>query len=334
MTGIIILILLAVILVVVLRKLLLANYKSVSQNCEALQGKYEGLIQENSSLIQGNDRLRTQLEETTALYDITKEMCKYLDEDKVFGIFKEQVAKYTKNCKCEFFGAGAVDLSGYNKGIIIPLEIDRKKVGYLAAAGVLENEREKFNILAQQFVLGIRRAVLYRRISELAITDTLTGVLSRRHWFERFNQEVERSTKFKHAFSLLMIDIDYFKACNDRYGHLVGDAILKEVASKIKENIRQIDLVCRYGGEEFSVILTEIDKDGAVFAATRIRQAVEAKSIKVYDEDLTVTISIGISVFPEHAKEGQALLEKADHALYRAKQSGRNKVCVHRGMSY
>ncbi len=329
MTGLIVLILLVIILVAGLRKLLLDNYKRVSQKYEAIQNKFDGLIQENSSLIKSNESIKKQLEETTALYDITKEMCKYLDEDKVFEIFKEQVAKYTKNCKCEFFDAGVDDLSAYNKEIIIPLEIDRKKVGYLAAAGVLEDEREKFNILAQQFVLGIRRAVLYRRISELAITDSLTGVFSRRHWFERFTQEVERSKKFKHAFSLLMIDIDHFKMCNDRYGHLVGDAILKEVANKIKENIRQIDLVCRYGGEEFSVILTEIDKDGAIFAATRIRQAIEAKSIKVYDENLTVTISIGISVFPAHAKEGRSLLEKADHALYQAKQLGRNKVCVY-----
>lgn len=330
MIGLIILIFLAIILVAALRKLFLDNYKSVSQNYKAIQSKYEGLIQENSSLIKGNDSLKKQLEETTALYDTTKEMCKYLDEDKVFGIFKEQAAKYTKNCKCEFFDAGAVDLSGYDKGgIIVPLEVDRKKVGYLAAAGILENEREKFNILVQQFVLGIRRSVLYRRISDLAITDSLTGVLSRGHWFERFNQEVERSKKFKYACSLLMIDIDHFKPCNDRYGYLAGDAILKEVANKIKENIRQIDLVCRYGGEEFSAILTEIDKAEAVFAAERIRQAIEAKPIEVYDEDLKVTISIGISVFPEHGKEGQALLEKADHALYRAKQLGRNKVCVY-----
>lgn len=329
MMGLIILILLAIILVFVLRKLLLANYNRVSQNYEAIGNKYNGLLQENSILIKGNNTLKKQLEEITALYDITKEMCKYLDENKVFGIFKELVAKYTKDCKCEFFGAGACDLSGYNKEIIIPLEINKKNVGYLAAAGVMENEKEKFNILAQQFVLGIKRAILYRRISELAITDSLTCVLSRRHWFERLNQEVARSRKFQHAFSLLMIDIDHFKMCNDRYGHLVGDAILKEVSNKIKDNIRQIDLVCRYGGEEFSVILTEIDKDGAVFAAERIRRAVEEKQIRIYDENLTITISVGISVFPEHAQEGQLLIEKADHALYHAKQSGRNKVCVY-----
>lgn len=329
MIGLAVLILLTVILLAALRKLLLANYKSVRQKYEAIQNRYSGLIEENSLLIKGNDSLKKQLEETTALYDITKEMCKYLDADKVFGIFKEQAAKNTKACKCEFFYAETAALPESKSEIIVPLQIDKKTVGYLMGVGALEEEKDKFNILAQQFVLSFKRAILYHRMSELAITDSLTSVFSRRHWLERLNQEVERSKKFQHAFSLLMIDIDHFKGCNDRYGHLVGDAILKDVSKKIKDNIRQIDQVSRYGGEEFAVILTEIDKDGAVFAAERIRRAVEDKPIRVYDENLTITISAGISVFPEHAKDGPLLIEKADHALYRAKQSGRNKVCVY-----
>ena len=108
---------------------------------------------------------------------------------------------------------------------------------------------------------------------------------------------IKRCEKLKYNFAFLMVDIDHFKDYNDRYGHLVGDAILKEVARTIKENIRQIDLVGRYGGEEFSVILTETDKAGARFAAERIRQAIAQKEIKVYDETLKVTISIGISIF-------------------------------------
>ena len=126
-----------------------------------------------------------------------------------------------------------------------------------------------------------------------------------------------------------MLDIDHFKEYNDKYGHLVGDAILKEVAGTIKESIRQVDSVGRYGGEEFLIILTETDKNGARFAAERIRQAVESKRIKVYDEDLKATVSIGIATFPEDAEETQALIEKADKSLYRAKQTGRNRICVH-----
>jgi diguanylate cyclase (GGDEF)-like protein len=211
----------------------------------------------------------------------------------------------------------------------LPLEIDKTPLGYLAVSGVKEAEEDKFNILAQQFLLGAKRAHLYQKIQELAITDSLTGSLSRGFYMERFKEELERSEKFRFNFSLLMADIDHFKQCNDNYGHLVGDAILKEVAKTLKENIRQIDLIGRYGGEEFSIILIETDKEGAKFAAERIRQALEARHIRVYDEDLKVTVSIGISTYPGDARDVQALIERADEALYQAKQGGRNRVCVY-----
>jgi diguanylate cyclase (GGDEF)-like protein len=126
-----------------------------------------------------------------------------------------------------------------------------------------------------------------------------------------------------------MIDIDHFKDYNDRYGHLVGDAILKEVSKSIKENIRQIDLSGRYGGEEFSIVLAETDKEQAQFVAGRIRQAIEYKCIRVYDEDLKITVSVGISAYPGDGKNAEELIDRADSALYQAKQEGRNRVCVY-----
>ncbi len=175
----------------------------------------------------------------------------------------------------------------------------------------------------------MKRAFLYQRIQELAITDGLTQVFSRRYFLERFREELVRSEKFNYSFSCLMIDIDHFKDYNDRYGHLVGDAILREVSKTIKENIRQIDLMGRYGGEEFSLILTETDKEKAELAAERIRQAIENKRIRVYNEDLKATVSIGVSTFPIDAKDMEQLIDKADLALYQAKEAGRNKVCVY-----
>jgi diguanylate cyclase (GGDEF)-like protein len=304
-----------------------AKLNKVRQQYEKSRGDYDKLSQDNGELAENNANLKNELEGTIALYDITKEICKSLDELKVFELFKARINSYVKVKDCKFLDKDA-DLSAYSDCIIVPLEIDRANAGYLIADGVEEGQRDKFNILAQQFVLGIKRAILYHRVQELAITDSLTGVLSRRHWMERFDQELERSKKFKYPFSFLMVDIDHFKKFNDRYGHLVGDAILRGVSERIKENIRQVDLIGRYGGEEFSVILTETDKDGAFLAAERIRRAVEEEYINIYDESLNVSVSIGIAVFPEHASRTESLIEKADQALYQAKQTGRNKVCI------
>jgi len=219
-----------------------------------------------------------------------------------------------------------MDLNAYKDCIILPLEINRVTFGYLAAKGVEKESEEKFHILAQQCLLGVRRALLYQQVQELAITDSLTGIFTRKHYMERLAEEINYSRKFNYPFSLLMLDIDYFKQINDHYGHLVGDAVLKFVAKLIKDNLRQVDLLCRYGGEEFSIILTNTDKEGAKLAAERIRQSIENGSIKVYDEDLKVTISIGVSTFPENAQDGQGLIDLADKALYKAKQNGRNRI--------
>jgi diguanylate cyclase (GGDEF)-like protein len=211
--------------------------------------------------------------------------------------------------------------------MILPLNIDKIKIGYLAARNVKEEDKDKFNILAQQFLVGMKRSLLYKRVQELAITDSLTQLFSRRYFLERFEEELKRSKKFKLMLSFLMIDIDRFKEFNDRYGHLVGDAILREVSRTIKENTRQVDFMGRYGGEELSIVLTDTDKKQAYFAAERIRAAVESELMHVYDEDLKATISIGISSFPDDALEVKTLIEKADKALYLAKQQGRNRIC-------
>lgn len=312
-----------------LRRILEKSFLKVKAAYNSVQAEYEDLILENKNLKDTNSVLIKAAEETTTLYDITKEICKSLDEDKVFSNFSSQINKYIEIGDCKFL-KGEIDLSQYKDCTILPLKLDKGHIGYLIASQIKDEDRDKFHILAQQFLLGIKRTILYEKVQELAITDSLTAVSSRRYLMMRLNEEIERSKKFKYNFSFLMTDVDHFKDYNDRYGHLVGDAILREVSKSIKENIRQIDLVARYGGEEFSVILTETDKDGARFAAERIRQAIGSKQIKVYDEDLRVTISIGISVFAQDGADAKTLIDCADQALYRAKGFGRNRVCLYR----
>ncbi len=324
-------------------------------NFSAKKTEYEKLLVENKKLKTGNHNLQNALDSIIALYDITEEICKSLDVDKVFIYFKEELNKYisVKDCKLlmvqesikhfpiplrkslkviaegDFLEGKKVDLSLYKDCTIIPLNIQEELIGYLVADGLAGQDKEKFYILSQQFLLGIKRAILYEDVQELAIIDTLTNIFNRRHYLERFKEEIERSRKFNYKFCCLMIDIDYFKSFNDRYGHIVGDAILRELSKTIQENIRQIDLIGRYGGEEFSIILSETDKDAAQFAAQRIRLAIQDKRIRVYDEELKITVSIGISTFPYDGKDIERLIDKADTALYRAKQAGRNKVCLY-----
>lgn len=297
------------------------KHKQLEQDYEALLKKYTDL---NSEIAIFSEKTDSVVE----LYDITKDVCKSLEEDVVFDIFKERLKDYIKVGTIRFIKQD-LDYDLYKDDLIFPLDIGIKPTYFLVAQDVPGEEQEKFYILAQQFLLGFKRAALYRKIQDLAIHDTLTGLLSRRYFLERLSEEIKRSEKFKFQFCFLMIDIDHFKMCNDRYGHLVGDVVLREVASVIKDNTRQIDIVGRYGGEEFSIILTETPKEGAINASERIRRSVEEKKIKAYDEELNLTVSVGISSFPEDGKLIQELIDKSDLALYKAKQTGRNRICVY-----
>lgn len=312
----------------ILAKLFQRRIKRIKTNYYGLQNLYNELLQRCDKYTQDNKGLEVLAQETVAIYNITKEICKYLDVNKTIKSCKDQMIKYMGAVDCDFISQ-EIDPMQYRDYSVYPLLIGQRNIGYFVASSVKESDREKISILAHQFMLGIKRAHLYEKVQELAITDSLTGIFKRRYYIERLNEEIERSKRFNLNFSFLMIDVDHFKEQNDHYGHLVGDAIIKEVSRTIKENIRQIDLLGRYGGEEFSIILTETGKEEAKFVAERIRQAIEDRRIRVYDEDLRITISIGMSSYPSDAGDAQALIEKADQALYNAKNTGRNRVCLY-----
>jgi len=322
------LILLTILVTLALKRALGEPLLKKEVSLKNLESEYAILLEEKSRLKQDNLDIEETVNETIALYNITKDICKTLDEKKIFAIFRERINDYLKIGDCRFLDKD-VDLSLYERSTVFPLVIQQDTIGYLVASEISAEDKDRFQILAQQFLIGIKRALLYKKMQELAITDSLTQLFSRRHFLDRFREELNRSRKFKYRFSFLMVDIDKFKEFNDKYGHLVGDAILREVSRTIKETLRQIDFVGRYGGEELSIILVETDKEQARFAAERLRQAVEAKNIRVYDEELKVTISIGIATFSGDGETIEKLIESADKALYTAKQTGRNKVCAY-----
>lgn len=213
--------------------------------------------------------------------------------------------------------------------LAFPLIVEQEVIGILSAENVPDHEVERFLIVAGQFAMELERVKLYRKVQELAIMDGLTNVFVRRHLLERFQEELNRSVRHGLKLSCLILDIDYFKDCNDRFGHLVGDVVLKELAEIIKDNIREVDLVGRYGGEEFCVVLPDTDRRGALHVAERLKVAVQSYIFKAYDEAIKSTISIGVAIFPEDAAKMDELIDKADQAMYKAKQSGRNRVYVY-----
>jgi len=167
---------------------------------------------------------------------------------------------------------------------------------------------------------------LLEQMREASLRDGLTGLHNRRFLQEYAEMLVAGARRKETRVGLLMCDLDHFKEVNDRYGHDVGDTLLKALARTLKETVRRSDLVIRYGGEEFLVVLTETSPEGAMEAAERIRQSVAARSIDVEGLTLSRTISIGVSVLPDDAENLWRCIRFADLALYRAKSSGRDRV--------
>jgi len=171
----------------------------------------------------------------------------------------------------------------------------------------------------------IENAQLYSQALVRANTDGLTGLYNHRYFHERLEQEIARGSRFGTMFSLIMLDIDFFKAYNDNYGHLAGDEVLRKIGGHIDSSIRSIDLAFRYGGEEFAIILPETRLDDAYRVAERIRKTIESKtSFKA----MLVTVSLGIAHWPIDGVMKEEVIDHADAALYRAKQTGRNKTCL------
>ena len=195
-----------------------------------------------------------------------------------------------------------------------------------AAVEAHPNLRERWSIVRGQLTLGLQRISLYTQVQESALHDGLTGLLGRRHFRQRFEEEVERARRRGTRLAFLMVDIDDFKKVNDNYGHLVGDVVLRDISAIMQHSVREMDMVGRYGGEEFSVALPEATRELGVQIADRIRQTIERKTIQAYDERIQVTVSVGVAFLPEDAASAEKLIERADQAMYEAKRAGRNRV--------
>lgn len=268
------------------------------------------------------------LAKTARMYEAARDICASLDEEKLIMKFKEDLKKLMNYQECQVVSGRDSDMLCDDECAVFPLTAEGISIGFLVIKGVLEQEHPFLNILVVQLALGLRRARLCRMIEERAITDSLTGLYTKRYAFQRLNEEFARLKQRQMQMSFLMIDVDDFKDCNDKFGHLAGDIVLCEIAKRIKENIREVDMLARFGGEEFIVFIPNSTQKGALSIAERIRLSVEATPIYAYDEVVRATVSVGLSFYCVDIQESTDLLDRADLALYQAKRSGKNKVCV------
>ena len=174
---------------------------------------------------------------------------------------------------------------------------------------------------------GNIEAAYHEEIYRLMTTDGLTQVYNKRYFLELLEKEISRAIRYGRSLSLIMFDIDHFKQINDTYGHLAGDAVLKQLAQVIKAKIRREDIIGRYGGEEFGIILPEINKHNAIRTAEKIRRLVESTVFMFEDTLIPVTISLGVASLEDEPLTPEELIKRADSKLYEAKRSGRNRVC-------
>jgi len=213
----------------------------------------------------------------------------------------------------------------------VPIFLQGKIIGVLSIQSVKENmyseaEAGLFSSFADQVGMAIRNAKIYSEVKELATYDGLTGLYNRRSFFEIAEKEYKRATRYKHPFSVIMTDIDYFKSVNDRFGHNIGDKTLKAFASELKAVLRETDIIGRYGGEEFTII-TNLDKENAVKLAERLRNHIESCIIQTEEfGEFSITASFGVAELTSATQDLYEVLITSDKALYDAKNSGRNKV--------
>ena len=189
-----------------------------------------------------------------------------------------------------------------------------------------ESELQSLESVADICANSIQNAHYVERVKQLAYLDGLTGIFNRRFFELRIMEEVERARRYSTSMAVIMADIDQFKRLNDEFGHLLGDQVLRQVSSIFHQQVRKTDVVCRYGGEEFALLLTQTSVDQAFAVAEKLRKIIEKWQFPGVPR--AITISAGVAAFPLHGKNRDELVRAADSGLYLAKQAGRNRVCL------
>jgi diguanylate cyclase (GGDEF)-like protein len=227
-----------------------------------------------------------------------------------------------------------ISILGTNEIALMPLKAKDKVNGLIIVDNVFTQKNitpddiRIFTMLANQAGLAIENANLYELVKHKSHTDAITSLWNHGFFQNKLSEEIQKAREQSTLLSLLIMDLDNFKALNDTFGHQNGDIVLKDVARILNESCRETDYPCRYGGEEFSIILPQINKEQAFGIAERIRQKIEQNVFTDFSlyETVRVTVSIGIASFPHDADNKKDLIAQADRAMYKAKFSGKNQT--------
>jgi len=260
------------------------------------------------------------------ILDVNEAFFKYFYEYHSLEEFQKE-----HKCVCDFFqnqngylnkdmyGNSWMDhmLKNPDAQHLVKLRYDKQTYYFRVAASIINQEK---SINSAVFTDITKEENYKHELERLSTTDALTGMKNRHYFEEKINDEIHRADRYKETFSLIMFDLDYFKRINDEYGHLKGDHLLMEYTKLIFSSLRDSDMFCRVGGEEFMIILPKTHRESAEAIAEKLRVLVE-----IHDEGLPVTISSGVveHKMDEHV---QQLLKRVDRALYKAKEDGRNRV--------
>ncbi|MDP8259724.1 MAG: GGDEF domain-containing protein [Candidatus Gygaella obscura] len=313
-------------IVIFFERMMNGNIMILKDKYNLLTVELNELMKKSSFLEDEKKQFKQRKQHISTIYEIGKSLVRYMSKEDIVSLLKDQL-RHNGIVFDRVNLQEGLSGSAYSKDReVFPLIAQDKKIGYLVFEGLDKDYVNDVTMLAKRLALSIRRFKLYRNVQHLAITDSLTRTLSRSYCLERLDKELGRAKRLGFSLSVAMVDLDNFKTYNDKYGHISGDKILKELSFIMKQALRNVDFIGRYGGEEFLIVMPEADYKGARFALERIRSQIASHVIDFFEDRVNLTISVGVATFPVDSQDFSELIEQADKALYRSKKSGKNKV--------